>query len=682
MATDNELLEQIANSSAFSEGIYEDTQALRAQLSASDARLATIESTQERVRDEWLGVEPYPVRLTFVLVAIFLACCFNAAVNFWRVAIYIKNQKWWWALLLACCLSSSASAQQGCDVGESVVVYYLSFSGSDEAFDRTVHTVEIPADAPPVTVAYQPGDHFTCTQWDGDGSPGGMAMRCQWSNQVGDGLPYTWTFGLCPTTETPGVDPGNFGYVFTVTQNGDGSGVSEDTAPFMPACGQCDCGQCDDDCDGVDDVDEDDDGDGIPNDEDDDDDGDGTPDFDDDDDGDGIPNCQDPDDDNDGTADWLDCDWAGTGGGCWPDDDPPGDEDGDGTPDRQDPDNDGDGTPDWLEDPDGDGLPNWQDGDDDGDGTPDEHDPDHDPQDDAPDHDDDGDPDVTDPDDDNDGTPDETDPTPIGEGNPCMISYGGGVDYCWSCAGEGCENPPGDVNQCQNCREACPDSDGDGLCNDEDPDDDNDGVPDVDDDTPNGPGSGCACCDELLAAINGWSEVPTNLQMQDAAEDDLANWQIGTEEDWFNKDGGQATGSRLDRSIGYEEDYGFGGKYRFGRWLGIQEEDQYQEEAVPGEMTEPQSQGFLPDESDWGFAFPGVGDELEDMEVCLWLPMVGSDEYQFCFHTLPIENHEMWGSDLVSAVDGGRVLIRFISGVLLAVLAWPRFGRLVELIME
>lgn len=138
-------------------------------------------------------------------------------------------------------------------------------------------------------------------------------------------------------------------------------------------------------------------------------------------DGDGIPDDQDPDDDNDGIPDGVD-----------PDPKSP-DTDGDGIPNPNDPDDDGDGIPDNIdpnpldptpEDPptdtDGDGLPDNDDPDDDNDGIPDSLDPDPtnpppdpDPPS-GPDHDGDGTPDDQDPDDDNDGIPDGVDPAPKG----------------------------------------------------------------------------------------------------------------------------------------------------------------------------------------------------------------------------------------------------------------------------
>lgn len=93
----------------------------------------------------------------------------------------------------------------------------------------------------------------------------------------------------------------------------------------------------------------DDDGDGIPNE----DEGGGDAD------GDGLPNHQDADSDGDGIPDSVE----GSG-----------DTDGDGTPDSQDIDSDNDGVPDSAEgydDTDGDGIPNFQDTDSDGDGVPD-----------------------------------------------------------------------------------------------------------------------------------------------------------------------------------------------------------------------------------------------------------------------------------------------------------------------
>jgi hypothetical protein len=117
------------------------------------------------------------------------------------------------------------------------------------------------------------------------------------------------------------------------------------------------------------------DGDGIPDGLDTDDNGNGVPDGQEDPDGDGIPNDQDTDDDGDGIPDTID--------GYSNAPDPSGDIDGDGVPNSADTDMDGDGIPNENDsDPDGDGIrdrmsgqgtPN---GDTDGDGIPDSEDSD------------------------------------------------------------------------------------------------------------------------------------------------------------------------------------------------------------------------------------------------------------------------------------------------------------------
>ncbi|HPR63144.1 MAG TPA: hypothetical protein PK014_02890 [Thermoanaerobaculia bacterium] len=133
----------------------------------------------------------------------------------------------------------------------------------------------------------------------------------------------------------------------------------------------------DSDNDGIPDVTEnsapldDQDGDGIPNDQDLDSDGDGIYDSDEgagDTDGDGIPDYLDLDSDNDGIPDSVE-------GGDGNPDTPPVDTDGDGIPDFRDPDSDDDGISDGQEglgDPDGDGIPNYLDLDSDGDTISDE----------------------------------------------------------------------------------------------------------------------------------------------------------------------------------------------------------------------------------------------------------------------------------------------------------------------
>ncbi len=172
----------------------------------------------------------------------------------------------------------------------------------------------------------------------------------------------------------------------------------------------------------------DDDGDGIPNDDE-------CPNF---------PNC--PDSDDDGTPDYLDPDDDGDGiptaNEC-PNHPNCPDSDGDGTPDYLDPDDDGDGIPTANEcpnypncpDSDDDGTPDYLDPDDDGDGIPTANECPNHPN--CPDSDDDGTPDYLDPDDDGDGIP--------------------------------------TANECPN-HPNCPDSDGDGTPDYLDPDDDGDGV--------------------------------------------------------------------------------------------------------------------------------------------------------------------------------------------------------------
>merc|ERR1719309_414695 len=107
---------------------------------------------------------------------------------------------------------------------------------------------------------------------------------------------------------------------------------------------------------------DDNDGDGIPDDEDDDDDNDGIPDDQDPDkNGNGIPDKDEGDSDGDGIQNYLD-----------------DDDDNDGIPDDLDDDDDGDGILDLDEgDDDGDGIPDHLDADDDNDGIPDLEDEDH-----------------------------------------------------------------------------------------------------------------------------------------------------------------------------------------------------------------------------------------------------------------------------------------------------------------
>jgi uncharacterized repeat protein (TIGR01451 family) len=174
----------------------------------------------------------------------------------------------------------------------------------------------------------------------------------------------------------------------------------------------------------------DDDGDGIPNDDE-------CPNFPDcpDTDGDGIPDYLDPDDDGDGIPTAHECP---TYPNC-------PDTDGDGVPDYLDRDDDGDGV--WTQyecptypncpDTDGDGIPDYLDRDDDGDGVWTRYenpDPNGDGNpDDAQDTDGDGTPDYLDPDDDGDGKPTITENAdPNGDGNPddALDTDGDGIpDY-------------------------------------------------------------------------------------------------------------------------------------------------------------------------------------------------------------------------------------------------------------
>jgi hypothetical protein len=238
----------------------------------------------------------------------------------------------------------------------------------------------------------------------------------------------------------------------------------------------------DDDGDGIPTADEDRDNDGDPTN--DDYDNDGTPDYlDPDDDGDGILNVDedrnndgDPtndDYDSDGTPDYLDPDDDGDGVPTADEDrnydgDPTNDDtDNDGIPDYLDRDDDGDGVPTAEEDvngdgdptndnSDGDGLPNYLDTDDDGDGvlTADE-----DPN-------DDGDP--TNDDYDNDGTPDYLDPDDDGDGIPT--------------ATEGITTDTDSDHVPDYLEPNNVDTDGDGIFNYQDNDDDGDGVLTADED--------------------------------------------------------------------------------------------------------------------------------------------------------------------------------------------------------
>jgi hypothetical protein len=217
-------------------------------------------------------------------------------------------------------------------------------------------------------------------------------------------------------------------------------------------------------------------------------------------DGDGICNASDPDDDNDGIPDASDPCPLDPQNACVP---PPGcgasggDSDGDGICNSADPDDDNDGIPDGSDpcpldpqngcvpppgcsanggDTDGDGICNATDPDDDNDGLPDGSDPcPLDPQNgcvpppgcgaNGGDTDGDGICNATDPDDDNDGLPDGSDPCPLDPQNGCV--------------------PPPD------CTANGGDTDGDHICNVNDPDDDNDGVPDTSDPCPLDPQDGC-----------------------------------------------------------------------------------------------------------------------------------------------------------------------------------------------
>ncbi|QDV79374.1 hypothetical protein [Botrimarina mediterranea] len=150
-----------------------------------------------------------------------------------------------------------------------------------------------------------------------------------------------------------------------------------DVDPDEQPCGP---GTDDVNCDGFPDVEEDDDGDGIPNHLDPDSDNDGQHDCGDSD-HDGVDNRNDHDDDNDGVPDWEDTDPDGDGltgsadldkdGDCIPDA-LDFDIDGDQVPNYRDGDMDGDLIPnDFDDDIDGDGIPNRDDNDNDGDGRPD-----------------------------------------------------------------------------------------------------------------------------------------------------------------------------------------------------------------------------------------------------------------------------------------------------------------------
>ncbi|MFK7928852.1 MAG: hypothetical protein AB8H79_11740, partial [Myxococcota bacterium] len=222
----------------------------------------------------------------------------------------------------------------------------------------------------------------------------------------------TWREVYCQNGDADGDG------VLNVDEDLDGDGIytNDDT----DGDGTPDFKDEDDDGDGVDTADEDVDGDGDPTN--DDTDGDGTPDYlDTDDDGDGLLTVDedgdadgDPtndDTDGDGTPDYLDDDDDGDGiptadedlnGNGDPRDD---DSDSDGTPDYLDDDDDGDGVPTATEDVDGDGDPTNDDTD--GDGTPDYLDSDDDGDGiDTVDEDIDGDGDASDDDTDGDGTPD------------------------------------------------------------------------------------------------------------------------------------------------------------------------------------------------------------------------------------------------------------------------------------
>ncbi len=213
----------------------------------------------------------------------------------------------------------------------------------------------------------------------------------------------------------------------------------------------------DQDGDGIpDDQDGDIDGDGEPNSQDRDVDGDGIPnDQDTDIDGDGLPNDKDADDDGDGIPDSLDVDSDGDGYR-----DMPFDQDSDGIPDDLDTDIDGDGIPnDEDNDLDGDGIPNGDDSDVDGDGLPNSEDEDDDG---------DGIPDLEDSDSNADGIPDFLNEDMDGDGIPNRFDT--------DLDGDGIPNDQDD------------DIDGDGLSNAFDDDDDGDGVDDLFDDFPKDPG--------------------------------------------------------------------------------------------------------------------------------------------------------------------------------------------------
>jgi uncharacterized repeat protein (TIGR01451 family) len=234
-------------------------------------------------------------------------------------------------------------------------------------------------------------------------------------------------------------------------------------------------------------------------------DGDGTPDFlDDDVDGDGIPNSVegDGDSDGDGIPDYQDTDSDNDG---IPDSvEGEVDTDGDGVPDYLDEDSDDDGIPDAVEgtvDTDGDGIPDYRDTDSDGDGILDDDEDECSPgvgSGEPCDSDGDGIPDYRDLDSDNDGIldDDEDECSPgVGSGEPCDTDGDGIPDYRdLDSDNDGILDD--DEDECSpgiGSGEPC-DTDGDGIPDYRDTDSDNDGILDDDEDECSpGVGSGDPC---------------------------------------------------------------------------------------------------------------------------------------------------------------------------------------------
>jgi hypothetical protein len=195
-----------------------------------------------------------------------------------------------------------------------------------------------------------------------------------------------------------------------------------------------------------------------------------------DDDGDGIPTIEEGtgDTDGDGIPDYLDPD--DDGDGLLTELELDGDSDLDGIPDHLDDDDDGDGIPTSVEDHDGNGV--WDD-DNDGDGIPDYLDPDDD-DDGVPsleegtgDPDEDGIPNYLDPDDDGDGIP-------TAEERDLDTDKDGIPDYL---------DTDSDNDSIEDVDEGLTDSDGDLIPDFQDADDDGDGVPTLDEvqESPNAP---------------------------------------------------------------------------------------------------------------------------------------------------------------------------------------------------